>query len=166
MPHTPAVYVWYDIGVSNLVSLVRNLWYGAILSFQVMSPNILRFDWLILFDVNTIVFKTFNADFMILKISLSTSLHLPLACWYLWGCNVFWLSYFGSGYIFWFGAHIHMSSNTDTYAGLHISSDRVRSLIQIPKSVYAYLWAEFSTLNNSITFVRLVQDIHLLSVAS
>ena len=69
-------------------------------------------------------------------------------------------------YVFLFGAPIHTSSYTDTYAGLHISSDWVKSSIQIPTNVYVYLWFEFVTLNNTIISVRPVPDIHLLLVAS
>ena len=69
--------------MSNLVSLVRNLRYGAILSFQVLSPRFLRFECLLLFDVNPTYFKTFNANFTLITnlaiyLSLSTSLALVL----------------------------------------------------------------------------------------
>ena len=77
------VSVRYNIGMSNLVSLVRNLQYGAILSFQVLIPRFLRFECLLLFDVNPTYFKTFNADFTVITnldiyLSLSTSLVLVL----------------------------------------------------------------------------------------
>ena len=76
------------------------------------------------------------------------------------------LSYLGSGYVFCFGAPIHMPIYNDTYAVLHKSLDPVRSSIRIPTSVYIYLQVKLVTLNNTIIFVHTVPDIHLLMVAS
>ena len=57
-------------------------------------------------------------------------------------------------------------SDTDTFAGLHASLDRVGSSIWIPKSVYVYLRVKLGTVNNTIIFVILKADILLLPVAS
>ena len=76
------------------------------------------------------------------------------------------MSYFGLGYLFFSGAPSHISIDTATYADLHTSSDQVWSSMQIPESIYVYLWVEFGTLNNTIIFVRKVPDIHLIIVAS
>ena len=59
-----------------------------------------------------------------------------------------------------------MLSDIDTYAGLHISLDQVRSSIGILKSVYLYLRVKLGTVNNTITFMYPVPDIFLMPVAS
>ena len=122
MARTPAVSVLYDICVLNLVSLVFNPWYRAILSFWVMIPSFLWFGWLLLFDVDPTDFKTFNADFII----VTKSRYLPLF--------IYLLRVGTSGVATWFdyltsgqdtssdSVHLsHTSSNTGTYASLHTS---------------------------------------------
>ena len=144
MARTHVVSVSYNTVVSNIVSLVLNLRYRAILSSQVLSPSLLWFEWILLFDVNHTAFKTFGYDFTVLEnidiyLSLSTS-HVLVLLWLKRGSAIllrvrlrillwctkphverYWYL-LRSTYIFRLGSVI----NTDTYEHLRLSSGWVR----------------------------------------
>ena len=156
MAHTPVVSVRFNIGMSNIISLVRNIQYGYILSSHVMSPRFLQFKLLLLFNIDPTSFKTFDADFTILEslaICLSSYIsHVLVLLGIQRGSTIFLRVGLGiylrrSTYILGSGLVI----NTDTYESLRL--------------YLGQFWYS-KQLNNTIISVIPVPEIDLILVES